>query len=198
MKVDLHVHTRERSGCTNASEEEQVVAAMERGLDMIAVTDHHRFIPATRVDELNIRFAPFMVLPAIELTTDVGDILVYGVTDESIQEGSRNYAELHARVRRCNGYMVAAHPFRYEPEIPQGLSDLPPDAFELYSIHTPREAEARIRDLAGRLGCALLSNSDAHNTQPLGRFYNLLERRVSTASELITELRARRFQLVAD
>jgi hypothetical protein len=38
VKVDLHVHTQERSPCARASEDEQIQAAIAAGLDAIFIT----------------------------------------------------------------------------------------------------------------------------------------------------------------
>jgi len=45
MKIDLHVHTTERSLCADSSEQEQILTAIERGLDAIVITDHGRLVP---------------------------------------------------------------------------------------------------------------------------------------------------------
>ena len=44
MKIDLHVHARERSACAKEGEESQIRAAIAAGLDGIAFTDHHLLV----------------------------------------------------------------------------------------------------------------------------------------------------------
>jgi len=45
MEIDLHVHTVERSPCADALEDEQIVAAIDRGLDVLAFTNHECLVP---------------------------------------------------------------------------------------------------------------------------------------------------------
>ena len=49
MKIDLHVHSNERSMCSNANDDQIVRAAIEHGLDAIVFTDHNRLVPPARI-----------------------------------------------------------------------------------------------------------------------------------------------------
>lgn len=52
MKIDLHVHSSERSACGQAGEEEQIEAAMAAGLNALVFTDHGKS-PARRLSAAN-------------------------------------------------------------------------------------------------------------------------------------------------
>ena len=80
-KVDLHVHTSERSPCAIASEDEQIRAAIAAGLDAIFITDHHRLVPVEQLDALNRTFAPFRIFGGIEVTSQGEDFRYWLIGD---------------------------------------------------------------------------------------------------------------------
>ncbi len=112
MKIDLHVHSKERSVCGRASEEEQIRAAIDAGLDAIVFTDHHRLISAERLQQLNEKYAPFRIFGGIEITLDGEDVLILGVQDPALESMNWSYPSLHAFVRARGGFIALAHPFR--------------------------------------------------------------------------------------
>ena len=198
MKIDLHVHAKERSGCAGSSEIEQVRTAIEAGLDAIAFTDHGQLVPAARLDHLNEVGAPLQVLGGIEVTADGEDLLVLGVREPLIETRKWSYPELHSYVKEHGGFLAMAHPFRYHSEVELPLEQFPPDALEGYSNNTPPDAAARIIALAQRLDVPVLSNSDAHVTHTLGRHYNVLDRRPDDEGELFRMLRHGSFTAVVN
>jgi PHP-associated/PHP domain len=194
MKIDLHVHSKERSVCGRASEEEQIRSAIDSGLDAIVFTDHHRLISSERLQQLNEKYAPFRIFGGIEITTADGeDVLVLGVQDLALESVSWSYPALHAFVRARGGFMVLAHPFRWHPDVALEVERFVPDAIEVRSVNTPAGAEGRIRDIAARLGIPVLCNSDAHNTGPLGMYFNALERPPADEQDLVVLLKSGRF-----
>jgi histidinol phosphatase-like PHP family hydrolase len=194
MKIDLHVHSQERSACGKASEEEQIRAAIAAGLDAIAFTDHHRLVPLDRLAALNQQFAPFRVFGGIEISSQGEDFLVLGLHHPALESPSWSYPDLHTYVRQQGGYIAMAHPFRFRTTIELNLDGFVPDALEVRSFNTPLEEEARIREIASRLGVPVLCNSDAHTCERIGMYYNLLEEFPADDKELITELKSGRFR----
>jgi predicted metal-dependent phosphoesterase TrpH len=194
MKIDLHVHTQERSACGKASEEEQVNAAIAAGLDGIVFTDHHRLAPLERLEALNNKYAPFHVFGGIEITTQGEDFLVLGVRRPELESSDWRYPDLAKFVRRQGGFLIMAHPFRYRANIELDLDRYPPDAIEVRSPNTPADQEDRIRAIAARLGISTLCNSDAHSTERLGMYYMQLLDSPSDETELIASLKSGRFR----
>jgi predicted metal-dependent phosphoesterase TrpH len=190
VKIDIHVHTKERSPCGRSSELEQVRAAVAAGLDAIVFTDHNQRPPADTLVRLNEDHAPFRIFGGMELTVDDEDLLVLGVRDAFMETERWSYPDLHGFVRERGGVLVLAHPFRFHPDIRLPLETFPPDAIEVSSRNTPREALDRIVALAQELGLVPLSNSDAHAVESLGRHYNVLDRRPRDERELLGMLRA--------
>lgn len=175
MKIDLHVHSSERSGCGQSTDEEQIQAAIKVGLDAMAFTDHFKFMPLVRQAELNNRYAPFRIFRGIEVTASEEDFVILGVGDAKLENTTWTYPALHMFVRKRKGYIVMAHPFRYHPELLPEVIALPPDAIEVRSVNTPVEAEQRIREVAANLKLQMMWNSDAHVTTAMGSYFNMID-----------------------
>ena len=198
MKIDLHVHTSERSACGRSSEDEQVRAAVDAGLDAIVFADHEEFAPLESLVELNAKYAPFRVFGGVEIDVDGEHLLVLGINDARLVSAEWSYGDFHAFCRDRGGFVALAHPFRYSPAINVDIERYPPDAMEAYSTNTPPEAAERIIDVAARLGIPTLSNSDAHSTESIGRHYNVLNGRPRGEDEVIDALKQGDFTLVTD
>lgn len=193
MKIDLHVHCRERSICCKSSQKAQVEAAIAAGLDAIVFTDHHRLAPGDKLADLNQKYAPFRVFGGIELNVTGEDILVLGIQDPILETKKFTYPELHAFVRERDGFMAVAHPYRFHPDIKLPLAEYPPDAIEVCSSNTRPEMLAEIVVLARQLNISPLSNSDAHAATTIGHYYNVLDSTPVNEAELIDLLKQGNF-----
>lgn len=174
MKIDLHVHTSDRSPCAKDNEIAQIEAAIASGLDAIFITDHWKLVPPRHLEDLNRRFAPFRIFGGIEIQIKYEDLLVLGVPDPILEQEKFEYPALREFVHQRGGFLVLAHPFRYTSTINLPIDTFPPDAIELFSHNTPVSADSKIRAIAQRNRVALLSNSDAHIRQNFGLFSNIL------------------------
>jgi len=188
MKIDLHVHARERSRCAVDGEEAMIRAAAEHGLDGLAITDHNVYVPAERVEELNRRFAPFRVFQGIEVTTaESEDIVVLGVFEPKLEKAGWTYADLHSLVRQRGGFLILAHPFRYRPEVGIDVGAYPPDAIEISFSSSNQD---RIAELLRLCGARAIANSDGHRVQHVGMYYSYLHRVPEDAADLVAILKA--------
>jgi len=194
MRIDLHVHTIERSPCAVSSEAEQILTAMDRGLDALVITDHALLVPAEHIQALNRQYAPFRIFGGIEITVqEEEDLLVLGVHDPLLESLRWTYPALHTFVREHGGWIALAHPFRYHPDIVIDIAHYPPDALESCSSNIALSNQLRIREVAKRLGISWVCNSDAHATRSLGVGYNLLKEEPADEADLVRILRAGAF-----
>ena len=97
---------------------------------------------------------------------------------------------LHRFVRLHKGFLALAHPFRYQA-ITVDIEQFPPDAIEVFSPNTPMWAETQIRQIATSIDCDLVSDSDSHNSQMIGKYYNVVEGNPKNDTELLQSLRKR-------
>ena len=78
MLIDLHTHSRPASGDSALDADELVRRAAAAGLDGVALTEHDYLRPASEGGELSERHG-IVVLCGIEVTTDIGHVLVFGL-----------------------------------------------------------------------------------------------------------------------
>ncbi|MGD9002528.1 MAG: PHP-associated domain-containing protein [Anaerolineae bacterium] len=197
MKIDLHVHTRERSPCAHSPMERMIRAAIDSGLDGMVISDHDRLVPSERLSDLNAKYAPFRIFGGIEVTLAGEHALVLGVRDARLETRWWTYPDLHAFVEGREGFLALAHPFRFGKGIEVDIARFPPHALEIHSHNTPRRAEPYIQALAAALNLPLLSNSDAHYVGEIGVYYNALREAPDDVQGLVTLLKAGAFTPVA-
>ena len=197
MRIDLHVHTRERSPCARSSADQMIRAAIDSGLDGLAITDHDRLVAREDLAYLNAKYAPFRVFGGVEVTTRGEHILVLGVRAERLEHVWWTYPDLHHFVMERDGFLAVAHPFRFNrTQVGVDLDCFPPHALEVFSQNTPTRATSRIADVAAELDVPLLSNSDAHHADDIGDYYNVLDEEPEDTTALVRILKAGAFEPV--
>ena len=199
MKIDLHVHASERSGCSVSGEEEIIRAAIGFGLDGMAFSDHQLLVPPERLAELNVKFAPFRIFSGIEIhTIEEEDVLVIGVNDPRVEKRVWAYPALYDFVRDRAGFLAVAHPFRYRDTVNLDFRERVPDALEVSSFNIRPEREPLIRALAKQLGCGLICSSDAHSADLVGVCRLDVEGEPADNTGLVRLLKSGRYRLDAD
>ncbi|MFH1137377.1 MAG: PHP domain-containing protein [Pseudomonadota bacterium] len=204
--VDLHVHTFPASPCASSGVDQVVLEAKRIGLDGICLTDHNYVWSADEVERLR-REHDFLVLRGNEITTDQGDVLVFGL--ERDVKGVIHLEDLRREVLDSGGYMIAAHPFRGFLTFNASQLGLTPekamersmfrqvDSIEVLNGKvTPRENEFSSRVAAG-LGFSGTGGSDAHQVDEVGRYAVEFDRAVENETDLIAALKSGAFRPVA-
>ncbi|HIC85884.1 MAG TPA: DUF2889 domain-containing protein, partial [Desulfobacterales bacterium] len=175
--VDLHVHTSEKSPCSSVSLEELIIEAKRIGLNAFCLTDHNTMWDKEVVERISRRY-DFLVLRGNEVTTDQGDVLVFGWEEEV--RGIMKLAELREDVIKRGGFMIAAHPFRGFLTFDTSALGLTPekaserkifeavDAVEVLNSKVTQKENAFALEVAKRLGLPVTGGSDAHELAELG------------------------------
>ena len=204
MRIDLHIHTRPRSSCSLIDPKELLVEAKRAGLDAICLTEHqHRWDP--RDVEALSREGGIPVFQGNEITTNQGDILVFGYPEDV--KGVVALDDLRLEVRKAGGLMIAAHPFR--GFLLFGIAQLRldveqaarrpvfqnVDAVEVLNCKVTDPENEMARRVADRLGLTAVAGSDAHRLDEVGQCLTILEKDIRSERELVEELRAGRFTL---
>ena len=206
MLIDLHTHTRPLSWDSYLEPDELVERSKAAGLDGICLSEHDFFWKPEDVAELAERH-DYLVLPAIEINTDDGHILAYGL-DKYVYGMHRSH-ELAHHVEQAHGVMVAAHPYRrqmpwyteQERDYEEALSRASRNQAYRYCAalevingrgnERENEFSRRLCELMGMRGTA---GSDAHARLDIGRCATYFERDIASIEELIEELQAGRFR----
>lgn len=156
LKLDLHTHCYEASGfCdpTLDSVEEIVANITAHGLDGIAITDHYNKSFGYKVKDIVERFFNSTVLI---------------IPGQEVEEWPVEIVELYLP---CNAtFRFVAHP-GYPGDFVKNAHGVHGIEIENggHNWHMDKRA---IKKVATSCGLLLLSNSDAHYLEDIGRFYN--------------------------
>ena len=166
LKIDMHVHTV--GSWDSLSDPERVLeAAMARGFQRIAITDHNRAHVGLRMAESY----PDHVIPGEEVKTAEGiDVIGLYLTEE-IPEGTPA-EETVELIRSQGGVSYLPHPYaggkgaggKYSERLGQLCDVIEVFNARLHSASMNRKAE----DLARRHGKLMGAGSDAHTIGEIG------------------------------
>ena len=193
MLIDLHCHSLPLSACSALAPDELVRLASERGLDGVCLTEHDRGWQAAELEALRTR-SPIAVLSAVELTTDLGHILAFGLPAAGYSAIAR---EVFAAAQAANALLFLAHPAR------DGLLRITHDTVEYFeSVEAINGSDTRLQNMAATglaKGFRLpgIGGSDAHTPDEVGRAGTRFEVQVANDRELLEALRAGRYEAVA-
>lgn len=207
MIIDLHVHTSPRSYCSALDPHALVSKAKKIGLDGICLTEHDLVWEKSAVDQLRQEY-DFVFLRGMEVSTNLGHILVYGLED--YVDGIWRASNLRQVIDQAGGIMIAAHPFRdsyipwrTNPEFAkqinlEAVTQKPifslVDGLEVLNGERP-DAENNLTSLIAEKLCLKgTGGSDSHSEHALGRCVTEFESWIETDEQLIRELRLGRFR----
>jgi predicted metal-dependent phosphoesterase TrpH len=197
--IDLHVHTFPASPCSSASVDESIEEAKSIGLSGFCLTDHNYVWTPAQVNDLSQKHG-FLILRGNEITTDQGDMLVFGWENDI--QGIIKLQDLRAEVLRAGGFIIAAHPFRGFLTFGAGQLGLTPeraaqralfqwvDAVEVLNGKVTGSENRLAGSVAASLGLPAVGGSDAHEVGEIGRYATRFSAEIKTEAELLTALRS--------
>ncbi len=209
MLIDLHTHTRPLSWDSYLDPNDLIERSRSAGLDGICLSEHDYCWDPAEVAGLAKKHN-YLVLPAIEINTEDGHILCYGI--DRYVYGMHRAHELAHHVLASNGAMVAAHPYRRqmpwnikdEREYQEALERATRNPAYAYCQGLERingrgsvkenTFSARLCELMGMPGTA---GTDSHQISDIGKCATEFDRRIESLEDLIEELKAGRFRPVS-
>lgn len=204
MLIDLHTHTHPGSWDSFLKADEMVERCKAAGLDGMVLSEHDWAWDLEEAKRIAQRHE-FLVIPAMELNTEDGHFLVYGM--HKYVYGMHRSHELAEHVREAGGIMVAAHPYRRQHpwnwESVKEWADALERAERNGGFRFPVALEVgngrgkpnensfsnRLQELMGFPGTA---GSDSHAVADIGKAATYFERDIRGEQDLIEELRAGR------
>jgi predicted metal-dependent phosphoesterase TrpH len=187
IRLDLHVHSRVSpdSVLTLGAIADQLGLV---GLQGFALTDHNTVVGHAALRELNRQYPRLLFLPGIEVSTEEGHLLVYGISE--LPPIYRPLGETLDWVRDHAGIAVLSHPLRWSHGVGRRLAESAPVvALESVNGHNSPLANARAEVIAARRGIGSTGGSDAHELSDLGRAYTEFPGEVDSLDDLLEALR---------
>ncbi|WP_247000697.1 PHP domain-containing protein [Halosolutus gelatinilyticus] len=178
-RYDLQVHT-DVSPCSRNSPRDVVDAALDAGLDGIAITDHdtldgYEAVAALAPDDL-------AVIPGVEVTTTQGHLLALNVSEVPPMADPLAVID---RVHDQGGLAILSHPFDSLRE--HYTADLEAIAKRVDGVEATNSRcvlprfNRRARSFAESHGLAITGGSDAHFPMEVGRACTISDRPVLEA-----------------
>jgi predicted metal-dependent phosphoesterase TrpH len=194
LLIDLHCHTRVYSSCSALTPQALVRAARAAGLDGVCITEHDALWPTEDLRRLATEL-DFLVLAGVEVSTDAGHVLAYGLTNYGPELTS--LSALRRRADEEGALLYLSHPSR--PSQSQKKSTLW-DSLDSLETHNGSEGvianeAAQRKVMSFRLPG--IGGSDAHSAREVGTCATEFQNPVRSTATLLRELKAGRYRAVS-
>lgn len=208
MLIDLHSHTWPRSHDSVLNPDDLVERAKRAGLDAIVFTEHDTLWDAASIRAISEKHH-FLVLAGVEISTDDGHILVFGI--DKYVFGMHRSDQLAKYVEAAGGAMVAAHPYRRQmpwyirndEEYEQALQRAARNpayqycqALEELNGRGSDKENAFAKRLCDVMGMPGTAGTDSHAIQDIGKCATYFPNEIRDERDLIREIQAGRFYAV--
>jgi predicted metal-dependent phosphoesterase TrpH len=186
LKIDLHVHTWYSD--STGSVREVLEVAQRKGLDGIAITDHHTLRGAYEALQEN---NGLVVVPGAEIETTQGELLALGIRYPIPKR--LPITEAIRRIHTQKALAIIPH-----PTVPflstskeKELEKLNIDGLEAFSAVTPLSRHFLIKnmELARRLKLPVTAGSDSHSPETVGDAYTMIYSKSKRLSDILDAIR---------
>lgn len=205
MLIDLHNHTGWGSGDSHLDPSDLIERARHWGLDGIAITEHNQLWDPEKIEMLRRRH-DFTVIGGVEVDSDVGHVLVFGLEGPRRWNRLPTLEELRPVVDEAGGVIVAAHPFR--APLPTARPERSGERFweEFVGRYKPRLVDAvevhsglgdanqrRLSaELARRLDLPSTGGSDTHRLMDVATCFTVFDDEIKDERDVVAAIKARR------
>jgi predicted metal-dependent phosphoesterase TrpH len=204
MILDLHIHTRIGSGDSSIEYDELVPRAQEVGLDGICITEHSHKKSGV-AEDISQKYG-FLVLEGFELSTEFGDVLIYGL--DNVPLSLFRFNDIRRYVVENGGVMFAAHPFRSEITRPVMRGQIPNltleqalnrdlflmvDGIEVVNGWSCQEEIDFSLRVTESLDLRASGASDAHSPEQIGSCATVFHNAITCEADLMKQLKHRDF-----
>lgn len=175
------------SACSALTPEALVRAAQAKGIDGVCITEHDALWPLADIQHLS-REMRFLVLRGMEVTTEVGHVLVFGMDEHHPAMATLDV--LRAQVQGASALMYLAHPSRKYGTLP------PADLATVFdSVEAQNGTEGALENdhalqLARGMRLPGIGGSDAHSVREVGVCATEFASMVADESNFLEALRA--------
>jgi predicted metal-dependent phosphoesterase TrpH len=192
MKIDLHCHTR-YSFDNDLAPESLIEHSIRMGLDGVCITEHFSVEASRPVEDIAVPEG-FLLFRGVEISTDAGHLLAYGIQDDSWniwrQDLHLNARDVINRIHLLGGVCAPSHPFRgLESFGAMALEMDGLDAIETHKGCNTVEMNAQAMTCARVRNLPSIGGSDCHRKEQIGRAYTVFSNPVKSIFDLVAEIR---------
>ena len=203
--ADLHIHTT-YSHDSVIDPEQLYKVAKGLNLDLICITDHNIFEESVGIESIQNPGQKPLVIKGVELATDFGEMLVFGLKDNFWKRTIKGLDVLPSAKKILNeienfgGVAIWAHPFRHYSATHYG-TDL--KKFEQIKIiealngNNNDSENLLAMNYAKQNKYQTVGGSDAHTLKDVGKCLTLFKENISCESDLISALKESKYMPIS-
>jgi predicted metal-dependent phosphoesterase TrpH len=145
-----------------------IKAAMKRGVNVLAVTDHNTVKGSLVAKKVAKRFKNFIIITGSEIKTKEGEIIGLGI-NENVKP-NLSIVETIEKIHDLGGVAVAPHPFgNYIFRRCAKENALKADAIEIFNSTLTKSQNMKAQKLAKKYKKSVTAGSDAHSATEVGK-----------------------------
>ena len=175
--VDFHIHTIYSYDSLNRPKT-IIKKARQKSLDAVVVLDHNTIKGGVQTAALNE--GEVLVIPAVEIKTDIGDIIGLFIRKEI---EATEYHTVIDQIHKQGGLVMLPHPY-HKHDLKDDIYELL-DLIEINNARTTAKNNQLAEELAKQYNVAGVSGSDAHFPWEIGRCVTIFDETPSTREELV-------------
>ena len=192
MLIDLHCHTKYSRDCY-LEPLDLIKRARQLRLDGVCITEHYSYALSRAVTDMG-QGNGLVILRGLEISTNMGHLLAYGVKDDSWNTWTRdNYLDIGEVIRNVHlrgGICVPAHPFRGWDSLGDAIFSLEGlDALETHNGSNHLDENEKAIHAASALNLPSIGGSDCHRIEQVGRACTEFPNPIQTIDDMIGEIR---------
>lgn len=192
MIIDLHCHTKYSRDCY-LEPLDLIKRARQLRLDGVCITEHYSYTLSRAVTDEG-QGDGLVILRGLEISTNMGHLLAYGVKDDSWNTWTRdNYLDIGEVIRNVHlggGICVPAHPFRGWDSLGDAIFTLDGlDALETHNGSNDFDENEKAIHAASILNLPSIGGSDCHRIEQVGRACTEFPNPIQTIDDMIGEIR---------
>jgi len=188
MKCDLHCHTS-YSNDSISSPKKMIDAAIKKGIDCLAISDHNT-IDGVKEAEEYAKGKAILIIPAIEIKSKAGDILGLNIR-KSIPK-RLTALETIREIKKARGMAIIPHPFgilkhKFKENLEGLVKEI--DGIEVLNSTMYGSANKEAFDFAEKHELAFTAGSDAHFSNMVGKVYLEIPGKNLSVEEILRKIK---------
>lgn len=196
MIIDLHNHTIPLSGDSSLHPRDLIEKIAGLGIDGVCLTEHNAAWDSGEVESMAAA-SGIVVIPGMEITTEIGHILAFGLDRYSSEMAN---SERLSRIASSEGAaLVLAHPYRSsvysrywmnsDKSYQNAKFDLDVHGVEIFNGRGSETQNAFSANVADALQLPGTGGSDAHHLVEIGQCVTNFEETINGLESLLQAIR---------